>query len=105
MASSPTQLSMAWLRANGYTPCITEHWNAFARIRQDMYGFIDIVAVRDGETLGIQTTSASNMSAREKKIRASDNWPRLLRAGWKIRVHGWKKNKAGRWELREADIA
>ena len=67
MANSPTQLSLKKLRQEGYTVAIVEHWNAFARIRQDLFGFIDLLALKDKEVLAVQTTSASNMSARAKK--------------------------------------
>jgi hypothetical protein len=40
------------------------------------------------------------MAARIKKISEHENWPAVLRAGWKMEVHGWAKNKAGRWEVK-----
>ena len=67
MATSPTQLSIKYLKDQGYTVAIVEHWNAFARIRQDLFGFIDIIALKGNETLAVQTTTATNMSARVKK--------------------------------------
>ena len=64
MATSPTQLSLKKLKDEGYLVAITEHWNPFARIRQDMFGFCDIMAIRDKEILFVQTTSATNVNAR-----------------------------------------
>jgi hypothetical protein len=84
---------------------IVEHWNPFARIRQDLFGVLDLLAVRDGVTLGVQTTSGSNVSARVKKIAESDAVPALRRAGWAIVVHGWRKAANGRWTLREVDCS
>ena len=72
LATSPTQLSLKKLRDEGYLVAITERWNAFAKIRQDMFGFIDLLAIKDGEILAVQTTSASNMSARANKIADKD---------------------------------
>ena len=86
---SPTQRSLALLREQGYLCEIVEHWNPWAKIRQDLFGLGDILAIRDGETLLVQTTSRSNMSARVKKISESEVLPVILRAGWKIQVHGW----------------
>jgi hypothetical protein len=40
------------------------------------------------------------MAARIKKISEHENWPAVLRAGWQMEVHGWVKNKAGRWEVK-----
>jgi hypothetical protein len=98
--SSPTQRSLALLRERGLTAAIVEHWNPFARIRQDLWGFVDILAIGESLTLGVQTTSRSNMAARIAKISDHENWPAVLRAGWKMEVHGWAKNKAGRWEVK-----
>lgn len=105
MKTSPTQRSLKLLRAAGYQAAIVEHWNPFARIRQDLYGFIDIIAVGEGETVGVQTTTSSNMAARATKIRLSTSLPALLRSGWRIVVHGWVKRKNGRWEVREEEIS
>jgi len=90
---SPTQRTLKYLRDNGWAPWITEHWNHFARKRQDLYGFVDVLAVRRGETLAVQCTSASNVSARVKKIADHENTPRLREAGWRIQIFGWAKGK------------
>lgn len=103
MTLSPTQLSLRWLRDNGYIAEVTEHWNPHARIRNDLFGFVDVLAIRDTETLAVQTTSAANVPARVRKIRESDLYPKVLAAGWQVRVHGWAK-KSGRWHL-QRDVA
>ena len=73
LATSPTQLSIKKLKEEGYLVAITEKWNHFCKIRQDMWGFCDILAIRENEVLAVQTTSASNMSARANKIADSEN--------------------------------
>lgn len=93
--STPTQRSLAWLREQGYTAIVVERWNPFAKIRQDLFGFVDVLAVRRGETLGVQCTSADNVSARVRKIADHENTPRLREAGWRLEVHGWKKGQRG----------
>lgn len=103
--SSPTQLSKAHLEAQGYLVAITEKWNQFARIRQDLFGFVDLIGIKDGETLAVQTTSGSNVSARVKKIADHENVGAVRAAGWKIVCHGWSKNAKGRWTLREVDLS
>jgi len=105
MATSPTQLTLKHLKNNGFdTVQIVERWNAFARVRQDLFQIIDVLAVKDGETIGIQVTSKSNMSARIKKIADSDHIGALREANWKILVHGWHKVK-NRWQLEEVDVS
>ena len=95
---TPTQLSLRWLREQGWTAEVTERWNPHARVRHDLFGFVDVLAVREGETLAVQTTSATNVPARVRKIRESDLLPVVLGAGWTVRVHGWAK-KSNRWQL------
>lgn len=92
---SPTQRTLKYLRAAGYNAWIVEHWNAFARKRQDLYGFIDVLGLRKGETLAVQCTSASNVSSRVKKISEHENTASVRDAGWRIEVHGWTKGKRG----------
>lgn len=99
MATSPTQLSLKIMRGQGYTCAITEHWNAFDRKRHDLFGFIDLLCIRKNEVVGIQTTSASNVSARVKKITSHENVGFVRDAGIQIFVHGWAKNTKGRWTL------
>jgi carbonic anhydrase len=102
---TPTQRSLKHLRDAGYMVAIVEKWNPHARIRQDLFGVLDLVAIRDGETLGVQTTSGSNVAARVKKLAESESVPRLRKAGWAIHVHGWRKGSNGRWALREVDCS
>ena len=71
MAISPTQRTLKKLRDSGDYPlvAIVERWNAFAKLRQDLFGIIDLLAVDSkGNTVGIQVTSYSNISARVKKM-------------------------------------
>jgi hypothetical protein len=105
MASSPTQRSLAYLRDIGYEVEVVERWNPFAKRRQDLFGFVDILCVKDGETLGVQTTSDSNVAARIRKIEDSPMLFALRRAGWRIEVHGWKRDKSGSWRLRVEDVS
>lgn len=103
--SSPTTRSKAHLEKLGYRVAVVERWNPHVRIRQDLFGIIDLLAIREGETLAVQTTSASNMSSRIRKIAESDATPHVRGAGWRIVVHGWRKGTNGRWILREVDVS
>ncbi len=102
---TPTQRSLKHLRDQGYIAAVVEKWNPHARIRQDLFGVLDIVAIRDSETLGVQTTAGSGVSARLKKIAESETVPALRKAGWAIHVHGWRKNSKGWYVLREVDCS
>lgn len=105
MAASPTQRSLAYLKAEGYTVAIVEHWNSFTRRRHDLFGMFDLLAVRAGETLAVQTTSGSNVSARVRKISDSELIGAVRDAGWVVHVHGWRKGANGRYSLRVEDLS
>ena len=97
---SPTQNTLKWMRAQGYLSAVVERWNPHARIRQDLFGIIDVLGVSDEGTLAVQSTSDSNLSARVKKMRESEHLGTLIAAGWTVVAQGWKK-KSGRWVSRE----
>ncbi len=102
--SSPTQRSLALIRKCGMTVAIVEHWNSFARIRQDLFGFIDLLAIAP-QMMAFQTTSGSNVSARIKKILASPAAREWVEDGHRIFVHGWAKNKkTKKWKCREVEV-
>jgi hypothetical protein len=100
---SPTQLTLRKLKEDGYICKTVERWNPFAKIRQDLWGF-DVIAAKRGEAALVQCTTASNMSARIKKIEDLDSTMRLREAGFRLLVWGWFK-KANRWQLKEQDIS
>jgi hypothetical protein len=92
MPKSPTQRALEIARGHGYQAAVTEHWNPHARIRQDLFGFCDVLAIAPGETLAIQATSAGNVSSRVQKLLEEEGvalrvWD-CLRAGWRIEVWG-----------------
>jgi hypothetical protein len=101
--SSPTARSLKYLREAGYAADIVERWIPGANIRKDLYGCIDIVAVRPGETLGVQTTSYSNMSARYNKALQQAGLRAWLEAGNQFVIHGWHK-RGNRWQVKTRPI-
>jgi hypothetical protein len=103
--SSPTQRSLKHLRKLGYLAEVVEKTIPRVFIRKDLYGFIDILAIRDGEILGVQATSGSNVASRVDKIANHNNVGAVRKAGIRIHVHGWRKNSNRRWVLREVDCS
>ena len=103
--TSPTELSLRDLRARGYLAEVVERWNPHSMTRHDLFGIIDIIAVRGTETLAVQTTTLPNVPARVNKIADSEHIAAIRKAGWTILVHGWAK-KGNRWTLaREVDVS
>ena len=97
---SPASRTLAQLRANGWHAVMVEHWNSFARIRQDLLGFGDILAIQPGSILLVQATTFENMKARIEKIRGLETHRKWHEAGGHIEVWGWRRPKKGqpKWE-------
>lgn len=91
--TSPTQRSLKKLRDEGYTCAIVEHFNSFVRVRQDLFNFIDIVAIKEGivGVLGIQTTTRAHVNERLKKIHDNPISQLWLNTKNHIIIHGWSK--------------
>lgn len=102
---SPTQRSLEHMRKLGFVCAIVEKWNPHARIRQDMFGFIDVLCVRGEDIVGVQACSGGggDSADRVRKITAHENWP-LICAAIRVVVQSWRKNAAGRWTLREVEL-
>ena len=103
--TSPTQRSLAELRKRGYLTAVVERWNPHAMIRQDLFGLIDVIGLGEGETLAVQCTTGDHVAERVQKIADSDKIAQIRKAGWRIVVHGWRKNSWGKWTLREVDCS
>jgi len=92
------------MESRGYKCDVVESYNAFTRRKKDLFSIFDILAIGNGETVGIQITSKSNMSSRIKKISESEFLPELVRSGWKILVLGWYKKDNGRYDYKEFEF-
>lgn len=93
MKISPTQRTLKLYRESGYLCAITERWNSYAKIRQDLFGFIDLVAIAPGIVVGIQTCAGASHAARREKILALPAARAWLEAGGAIHVVSWSKRK------------
>lgn len=99
MATSPTQRTLAYLRSIGLKPWVVETWNPWAKIRQDLYGCIDIIAIGNEKTYAVQCTS-TGVSARIKKVRESEFFDEMKKSKWEVWVVGWSKQTNGRYKMR-----
>jgi hypothetical protein len=102
--SSPTQRSLKLLRERYPLVEVVEHWNPWARIRKDLFGWADLLCVYNDKVVAVQVTSKSNMSARRNKITEAQSAALWLESNnRKIMIHGWHKVK-GRWVCVEESI-
>jgi hypothetical protein len=109
MKTSPTQRSLKALREAGFTVAIVERWNQFAKVRQDLFGFVDLIAIAPHcGILAVQTTSGDNASARVAKILTEPRAGIWLASGGKIVVHAWRqvgeRGKRKTWQCRSISV-
>ena len=102
--TSLNQRAIAIYKNKGYICDTVESYNSFTKRKKDLFTIFDVVAVGNKETVGIQLTSKSNMSARIRKITESDALPYLLSAGWRVVVMGFYKQPNGRWACKEFEF-
>jgi hypothetical protein len=95
---TPTALSLQLLRREGFMADVVERLLPHARVRKDLFGFGDVLAVMPGEALlAVQATSGSNVAARLAKAKAL---PALrIWLGHRFGVWGWQL-RSGRWTVR-----
>lgn len=94
-STSPTQRTLKALRDRGYTVQVVERWNQYAKVRVDLFGGIDLIAIKEDRILGVQATSNDNAAARVAKLIAEPRMAEWLRAGGLLEVWGWRKIMAG----------
>ena len=102
--TTPTQRTLARLRAEGYTAEVVEKRLPRCFITRDLFGCIDVLAVRPGSPpLGVQCTTRTNQAARYTKAVALPELRTWLASGALFEVWGWAKvgarGKAKRWEV------
>lgn len=105
---TPTQRTLAECRRRQWTAQVVERWNPHARIRQDLFGVIDIIALTPDGILGIQACAGASHAARLAKVRAEPRMAHWLEAGGLIAVWSWaKRGERGKrklWTLREERV-
>ncbi|MBW1672059.1 MAG: hypothetical protein JRJ45_00185 [Deltaproteobacteria bacterium] len=98
---SPTQRTLRELRNRGMICGIVERFNRYAGphgIRQDLFGFIDIIALdRKEGIIGVQSCGQA-FSEHYKKItiERSEECLAWIRCGGKVELYGWRKLKVKR---------
>lgn len=105
---------MKLCREYEWYPWKVERWIERAKKRLDLYGCIDVLAVRPGlPLLGIQSCANSSVAAHLEKIRNLEGPSREAIAIWLdqglgLEVWGWaKKGPAGKrktWQVRRVEV-
>jgi len=108
--ASPTERTLAWLRARGYSPEKVEQRVNFGKTTRDFMGFADILAIRLGDkdgVLAVQATTVDHIKDRVAKIKAEPRARLWRQCGNSIWVVGWAKvaPETGRRKVYKAVIA
>lgn len=94
---SPTQRTLRELRQRGTIAGIVERFNQYAGpfgVRQDLFGFIDLVALSpDRGIIGVQCCARNGHKAHRIKILENEVAPEWLKTGGKIEIWSWGKQK------------
>lgn len=96
---SPTQRTLRELRQQGRICGIVERFNTFVGpygIRQDLFGFIDIIALDPERGIVAIQSCGQAISEHRKKILANEIAPEWLKSGGRIELWGWRKVKLHR---------
>jgi hypothetical protein len=109
-STTPTQRTLARARQLGFTCGIVEKWNPHAHVRQDLFGFADILAMREGcGLIAIQTTSDDHRADHRAKILAEPRARLWLECGNRVELWTWGKHgergKRKLWQLHREEIA
>lgn len=123
MASVPLQRTKAWLEEKGWHVWITEVFNPWAHIRQDLYGLNDLVAIRHDSNGVWGINAAQDDGAVHAHVRKYlDGWdhpkkgrmppnphlPVWLAAGNRFSIFGWglrgERGKRKLWTLRVVEF-
>ena len=81
MPKTVDQKTVAWLEGKGFLVGKVERQTG--KIKRDLFGFGDFVALKGDDTVLVQATSASNFASRVKKINESDLLDRV-RETWNV---------------------
>jgi hypothetical protein len=106
---TPTQRALAFYKELGFVCAVVEKWNPHAKIRQDLYGCIDILCCRRGVgIIGVQACAGASHAARRTKACAEPKLAEWLAAGGRFEVASWSKKgprgKRKTWQIRRDEI-
>jgi len=105
---SPTARALEQLRKDGYPAGIVEKWNQWAKVRQDLFGFIDIIYLTPSNAVALQVTVGDRHADHKKKILAEPRALTWLKTGniielWSYALQG-AKGKVKKYVCRKEEL-
>ena len=109
MATKSIQRSLKLIKEYEWQYWITEKWNQYARRREDLFNFCDILCLDGHRTIAIQATGSDIASHRAKLLENQFVIP-WLNAGNELQMWSWRKlkkvrgKKATYWNCKVTDV-
>lgn len=104
---SSNERSLIHTRKLGWPAAIVESpWNPHSRVRQDLFGFLDLLALTGNGLMGIQACRGNDAAKHRRKIEAEPNVRHWLTENLLLELWAWSKRKVKRggkqmtWSLR-----
>ena len=111
MAGSNTTRCMEEARKRGWSVGVVERYIHARRIRIDYLGIIDLIAISNNTTIGIQACSGTDHAAHRTKCLGNINTLLWVKSpSRRLVIWSWRKKKikrggiAYRWHLREDTV-
>lgn len=101
------QLSRDLLLKLGWRIANVEKWNPATGTKNDLFGMFDLLALKGDVTMGVQTTSKTNLASHVRKMGDAEALADVKAAGWVVMLHGWWQpgGPRTRWEVIEVDMS
>lgn len=112
---SPTQRTLRLLREQGYRTALVERWVPRPDLpggghKLDLFGCFDLLAIRPGEIIAVQSTGTDHAGHRRKLIERREAVLAWLEAGGRAQLISWRLllvkrgGKARRYQPRVEEI-
>lgn len=83
------------MRGRGFHVEACQVWNPWSGTRKDLFGLFDFMAVGGGSIVGVQTSTAANLSGHVRKALEQPALIPWLESGGRFLLHLWAK--PGHW--------
>lgn len=94
MALSLMSRTLAKLREMGYDPWKVEVWNQWSKHRVDAWGFCDVIALGDADTLFLNSCDTTHLAEHKKKIGENASALRCARLPTRlVEIFAWDSDR------------
>lgn len=108
--ASHVSRTLELFRDRGWLACVVERYNSFIKVKNDAFGFGDVLACHEGPPPWIMLAQVcgADVASHIDKIRIEPRTRTWLQSGGCIYIYGWtKRGEAGKrkvWTVREIEV-